>query len=102
MLSDKTKVRRRKLLEVNIKVTFILWLIEFIGSISLIFAPTIFGHGQVGTMAGRSFVALFYFVLLPFFYLVNDSDVKSTIAEESWFRAIRGIFNRSNVQVLHK
>ena len=102
MLSERTKVRRRKLIDVNIMVTFILWLIEFVGSILMIFVPKIFDHGQVGTTAGNIFVVLFYFVLLPFFYLVNSSDVKLTIAEESWFRAIRGIFNRSNVQVLPK
>ena len=100
MLSDKTKVRRRKLMEVNIRVTFILWLIEFVGQIALVFVPKIFGHGQAGTAAGMIFVVLFYFVLLPFFYLVNSSDVKQTIAEESWFRAIREIFNRSNNEVL--
>ena len=96
MLSEKSKVRRRKIMEVNIKVTFILWLIEFVGSTLLLLVPRIFGHGQAGTATGMLFVVLFYFVLLPFFYLVNNSDVKSTIAEESWFRAIRGIFNRSN------
>ena len=87
-------------MEVNIKVTFILWLIEFVGSILLLFTPTIFGHGQTGTTTGNIFVVLFYFVLLPFFYLVNSSDVKLTIAEESWFRAIRGIFNSRNNEVL--
>ena len=102
MLSEKTKVRRRKLIEVNIKVTFLLWLIEFVGSIILIFVPTIFGHGQTGTTTGNIFVVMFYFVLLPFCYLVNTSDVKLTIAEESWYLAMRGIFNRSNVQVLPK
>ena len=100
MLSENTKIKRRKLTEVNIKVTFILWLIEFVGSTLLLLVPTIFGHGQAGTATGMLFVALFYFVLLPFFYLVNNSDVKSTIAEESWVRAIRGIFNRRNIQVL--
>ena len=102
MLSERTKVRRRKLIDVNIMVTFILWLIEFVGSILMIFVPKIFDHGQVGTTAGNIFVVLFYFVILPFFYLVNSSDVKLTIAEESWFRAIRGIFNRTNIQGLPK
>ena len=89
-------------MEVNIKITFILWLIELIGSIILVSARTVFGHGPVGTATTGVFLMLFYFLLLPFFYLVNDSDVKSTIAEESWYRAMRGIFNRSNVEVLPK
>ena len=80
-------------------VTFLIWLIEFVGSIVLIFTPKIFGHGQVGTGAGHVFAFSFYFVLLPFSYLINNSDIKNTIVEESWFNAIRGVFNRTNIQV---
>ena len=102
MLSEKSKARRHKLNDVNIKVTFIVWLIEFVASILLIFIPKIFGHGQVGTGAGTIFVSLFYFLLLPFSYLINSSDIKGEIVDESWFHAIRGIFNRTNIQVLRK
>ena len=100
LLSDKTKIRRRKLTEVNIGVTFIVWLTEFVGSLLMIFAPTVFGHAQVGTAAGSTTVVAFYFVILPFLYLVNDSDVKNTIVEDNWVRAIRGIFSRTNIEVL--
>jgi len=68
----------------------------------LIFIPKIFGHGQVGTAIGMTLAMLFYFVLLPLSYLINSSDIKSTIVEESWFHAIRGLFNRTNIQVLPK
>ena len=100
MLSDKSKIRRRKLTELNIAVTFIVWLTEFVGSLLMIYVPMVFGHAQVGTATGRTIVLAFYFVLLPFLYLVNDSDVKKTIVEDNWVRAIRGIFNRTNIQVL--
>ena len=99
-MSDKSKIKRRKLTEVNIKVTFVVWLTEFVGSVMWIFTPTVFGHAQVGTATGHTIVVAFYFVVLPFLYLVNDSDVKNTIAEDSWLRAIRGIFKRTNIQVL--
>ncbi len=79
-----------------------MWLTEFVGSILLIFGSTIFGHGQVGTGAAHIFAMVFYFVLLPFLYMVNDSDVKNTIAEGSWFRAVTGIFNRASIQELPK
>ena len=102
LLSEKTKARRRKLNDVNIKVTFMTWLIEFIGSILLTLIPKLFGHGQVGTAAGAILTFSFYFVLLPFCYLVNNSDIKNTIVEESWLHAIRGIFSRTNIEILHK
>ena len=62
----------------------------------------IFGHGQIGTEIGYLFTASLYFVLLPFCYLINSSDIKNAIVDESWFRAIRGVFNRTNIQVLPK
>ena len=98
-LSDKTKIRRRKLTEVNIGVTFIVWFTEFVGSLLMIFAPAVFGYAQFGTAAGYTTVQAFYFVILPFLYLVNDSDVKNTIVEDNWVRAIRGIFNRTKIEV---
>ena len=79
-----------------------MWLTEFVGSVLLIFGSTIFGHGQVGTGTTHIFAMVFYFVLLPFLYLVNDPDVKKKIAEESWFRAVSGIFNGANIQELPK
>ena len=102
MLSENAKARRRKVNDVNIKVTFMIWLIEFVGSFILIFIPKIVGHGQVGTGAGAIFTVSLYFVLLPFTYLINSSDIKRTIVDESWFHAVRGIFSRTNIQILRK
>ena len=102
MLSDNAKARRRRLNDVNIKVTFMIWLIEFVGSFIQIFIPKMVGHGQVGTATGLIFVVSLYFVLLPFAYLINSSDIKQTIVDESWFHAVRGIFSRTSIQVLRK
>ena len=84
------------------KVTCIVWFAEFVGSILLIFIPKVFGHTQAGTSIGYGFMVDLYFVLLPFLYLINDSDVKNSIADDSLFRGIRGIFNRPKAQVLPK
>ncbi len=101
-MSERSKIRRRNVNDVNIKVTFIVWFAEFVGSILWISIPKIFGHGQVGTSIGYGLVMDLYFVVLPFLYLINDSDVKDSITDDGWFRTIRGIFNRTNVQVLPK
>ena len=87
---------------VNIKVTFIAWIIEFVGSILMPFVPKIFGHGLVGTGAGDVIILLFYFVLLPFSYLINDPDIKSAIVDKNWFHAIIGIFNRTNIEAFRE
>ena len=66
----------------------------------MILSPMVFGYAQAGTATSLTIVLMFYFVCLPFLYLVNDSDVKNTIVEDNWVRAIRGIFNRTNIEVL--
>ena len=76
------------------------WFTEFVGSFLLVFIPKIFDHEQVGTTTANAFTVTFYFVVLPFLYLVNDTEVKNTITDDSWFHAIRGIFNRPNRKVL--
>ncbi len=102
LLSEKAKARRRKLSDVNIKVTFMIWLIEFVGSLLLPFIPKIFSHGQSGTAVGATVTFSLYFVLLPLAYLMNNSDIKNAIVEENWLYAIRGIFNRTNIETFQK
>ena len=98
MLSDNSKARRRKLSDVNIKVTFIAWLMEFLALFVAAGIPTIFGHGQVAHAVLQILIHFFYFVLLPFCYLINSSGTKNAIVDESWFLAIRGIFSTINTQ----
>ena len=100
MLSKKSKARRRKLNDVNIKVTFIAWLIEFLALFIAAAIPPVVGQGTVAHAAIQIVTHLFYFVLLPLCYLINDSDIKNAIVDGSWFQAIRGIFNRTNIEVL--
>ena len=100
LLSDKAKARRRKLTDINIRVTFIMWAIEFVGSLQLMFITTTLGRDQVGSAIAGIFILAFYFVILPFCYLVNSSDIKYAIVDDGWIRTVRGIFNRTNIQQL--
>ena len=102
MLSENTKARRRKLNNVNIKVTFIAWLLEFIGSLVPPLILKTVGHEQVGIGAGEILRSSFYFVLLPLAYLINSSELKAAIVDENWFHAISRIFNRTKFQVILK
>ena len=102
MLSEKAKARRRKLSDVNIRVTFIIWLIEFVGSLLIPFIPKLFAHGQPGAAVEGTVIFSLYFVILPLAYLMNNSDIKNTIVEENWLYAIRGIFNRTDIETFQK
>ena len=101
LLSEKSKIRRRKLDQVNIRVTVIVWLIEFLASIAGVVIPSLFGHGQLAMAINQILIALLYFILQPFSYMINMHDTKGLIVDGSWFAGIRGIFSRNN-QILPK
>ena len=75
---------------------------EFVTSMVMMGGPKLFAHEQVGVSFRSAIMMDMYFLVLPFLYLVNDTDVKHTITDDGWFRAIRGIFSRTNIQVLPK
>ena len=103
MLSKKSKARRRQLSNVNIKVTFIAWFVEFLALFAVaVIPPIFFGQSRDAHVALQILTHLFYFVLMPFSYLINSPDTKNAIVDTNWFHAIRGIFNRTNIQVLAK
>ena len=96
LLSEKSKIRRRRQNQVNIKVTLIVWLIEFFASCLLWCIPSLFGHGQLSMAIFQTYMILLYFALLPFSYMINCINTRVAIVDGSWFAGIRGIFSRNN------
>ena len=101
LLTDSSKTRRRRVNQVNIRVTIIVWLVEFLGSIAGVFIPSVFGHGQLAMAINQVFIVLLYFILQPFSYMINSHDTKTAIVDGSWFTGIKRIFKRNN-QILPK
>ena len=84
--------RRRLVNSVNMKTTFICWLVEFIGSLLLIGGPFITGHNNVGWGVVQILLMFVYFIMLPFTYFINSSETKNTIADSSWMHGFLTIF----------
>ena len=83
---------RRKL--INIHITILSWLVEFFGFFLIALGSFILGHGSsVRTLCLQAFTCLFYFVCLPCTILINDSDLKMTLAENKYYKNILSIFN---------
>ena len=88
-LDDSTKARRHRSNLLNIQITILAWLIEFMG-----FFFFFLGSFFVGQ---RSKIAIFFFqiltitynfILLPSIFLIDNSHRKSSIVDSSWYFAL--------------
>ena len=92
ILPESCLQRRRRVNNVNMKTTFICWLVEFIGSVLFIFGPFVTGHRNVGWGVIQVLVLMVYFILLPLTYLINSSESKNAIADSNWMSGIFAMF----------
>jgi hypothetical protein len=92
ILSAKDLQKRRKVNNINMKTTFICWLVEFVGSFLSIFGPFITGHRNVGWGIIQVLILTVYFIMLPFTYLINSRETKATIFNFNWISALAGVF----------
>ena len=74
---------------VSLKVCFLAWVWELLGTISYLIIPVI---GPLGLSYLHCFDALLTFTLLPVVYLANDEETKAVIAEHGWYIGLRDMF----------
>ena len=103
ILSDRAKKRRAEICQVNIKVTFIVWLVEFFGCMTMAIDFLVVGS-RSNALTGllRTLTILAYFVLLPVTFLVNCHETKEAIMDSSWRTALEGIFKSSKKDSANK
>ena len=70
------------------KTTFICWLVGFVGSFLSVFEPFITGHRNVGWGIIQILILSVYFIRLPFTYLINCHETKTTILNFNWISAL--------------
>ena len=89
-LSDFSQNVRSRTRTINIKVTFISWVVEFVTGITFLLL-TSFGNVQF-----RPYYSLFYMtsmgVAVPFTYIINREVTKEKILIRGWHYGIRSIF----------
>ena len=86
-------IRHRRNL-INIHITILGWLVEFFGFFLIALGSFILGHGSsIRTLCLQAFTCLFYFVCLPCTILINDTDLKMTLAENQYYKNILSIFD---------
>lgn len=79
--------------QANIKVTIIVWLVEFLGCMTLALEFFVIGsRSNAITGLLRTLTMLIYFVVMPCTFLINCSEGKNTIVDNNWREALAGIF----------
>lgn len=86
ILPDSSKNRRSRRIVLNIQITFLGWLIEVFGFLSIVVGLYIVGHGNATvTLVLQTFSMTLYGILLPCSVLINSSEIKDYIAESDWY-----------------
>ena len=89
LLDDSSKARRLRRIYLNIQITFLTWLIEFVGFLLIVFGSFIFGYkNSYLTLFLQMFSALIYIVVIPSMYLLNSYDLKEQINNSNFYIAI--------------
>ena len=96
LLTNSKKVRRRRRIFLNMHITFVTWLLEFIGGFAgvlMIFLP----HENRTTRGLQLFTGFMYFLIVPSAYLINSSDVKNLIIDNpTYLKFTNRFFPRIN------
>ena len=85
--SEESYIRTNKRRLVSLKICFMTWIYELIGTAFTIFTPLL--H-QAGVQYVNYPDAILVFILIPLIHLMNDEDTKTIIIEEgSWLQGLR-------------
>jgi hypothetical protein len=94
LLTDAAKDARHRRNLISIHITTFGWLVEFFGSFMLILGSFILGHGSsIVTLSLQTVTIFFYFNLLPCVLLINSSEFKEDIANNTYYIEILKFFN---------
>ena len=79
---------------VTLRVSFIGWLCELVGSVMSSLTPKLLFESGFSHMYYSD--SLIMFAIIPFVYLVNDEEVKGIIKEQGWYKGLGYMVGNSN------
>ena len=86
LLTDKSKARRSQRILLNVQVTLLAWILEFLGT--FIGSLMIFSQQKNMTTRGLGLLTtLVYSIVVPSAYLINDVEVKNRILKNKYYLA---------------
>ena len=82
LLSDPAKAKRQRRINLNIQITILSWLVEFLSFFVIFLGTFILGNrNSKVTLAMQTLTAFFYFLVVPSMYLVNSNNFKTVVLE---------------------
>ena len=97
-LSEESKIKRRRRNKIGIQITFISWILEFLGGTIVLLRYFLFQTDNSGEWLDRLFALFDFFfciVLVPLSYLLNDEAVKLAIEVKGWSKVL---YPRNKIQ----
>ena len=97
LLDKSSKVRRWQRNLLNMQMTILAWMAEFLGFFVIFLGSFILGHENiVVTLSLQILTTLIIFILCPSVYLMNSSKVKDMILENHYYITMINKFNCRN------
>ena len=94
LLSDASRTYRHRRNVLNIMITMLAWLVEFIGGLTIFLGSFVFGHGNsVITLTLQTLTLVFYFDILPCTFLINDEEWKISMLDNYWYTQFIKVFD---------
>ena len=94
LLSESAKARRYRRTVLNLQITFLAWVIEFVGFFVIFLGTFILGHeNNIVNYSLQTLTIFIYFIALPSTFLINNTKFKIFIAESNWYSTFLNIFN---------
>ena len=94
LLSDASRTYRHQRNVLNIMITMLAWLVEFIGGLTIFLGSFVFGHGNsVITLTLQTLTLVFYFDILPCTFLINDEEWKISMLDNYWYTQFIKVFD---------
>ena len=94
MLNDSSVQRRHQRIMLNIHISFLAWLTEFLGFCLMFLGIYVVGHeNNIVTYSMQTLTLIVYFNLLPSVLLMNSSEFKDFASESLLYERFLNLFN---------
>ena len=89
LLCDSSKVKRRRRILLSMQMTFLAWVVEFLGFVFILLGIFIIGkNNNIITFVIQTVTALLIFILVPSTYLINNSSFKSLVLKNKLYLSL--------------
>ena len=86
VLTEETYEHGKARTMVSLKICFLSWLYELIGTVATLLSPDL--H-SLGIRYYYYVDAIIMFLVIPFCHLMNDDETKATIIEKGWYHGVK-------------